>query len=116
MSKKIIGTVTSDKADKTIVISVISRQTHPVYGKQYSVTRKYVAHDEDNAAKKGDRVEIAECRPMSKTKSWKLERVIEAGHAEVELQDEEEVVAKKSVPQEKGDAKLHDPATEGSLL
>ncbi len=93
MSKKIIGIVTSDLTDKTIVISVTSRQTHPVYGKQYSVTRKYVAHDEANQAKKGDRVEIAECRPISKTKSWTLSRVIEAGHAEVELKDEEEVLA-----------------------
>lgn len=104
MPKKIIGYVQSDKPDKTIIISVISRETHPIYGKQYSVTRKYTAHDELNTAKKGDRVEISECRPMSKTKTWKLDRVVETGHVEVELKDEEEVVAKKPA------------ATEGSAV
>ncbi len=92
MPKKITGIVASDLADKTIVISVTSRETHPIYGKQYSVTRKYSAHDEKNEAKKGDRVEISECRPMSKTKSWKLERIIETGHGDIEVKDEDAVV------------------------
>ncbi|MFZ2494170.1 MAG: 30S ribosomal protein S17 [Candidatus Saccharimonadales bacterium] len=100
MPKKIIGTVSSDLADKTIVISVTSRETHPIYGKQYSVTRKYTAHDEKNEAHKGDRVEISECRPISKTKSWKLDRVIETGHADVEVKDEDAVAA---VTQSKAD-------------
>lgn len=102
MSKKIIGTVTSDLADKTIVITVTSRQTHPIYGKQYTVSRKYSAHDETNQAKKGDRVEVSECRPYSKTKTWRLERVLETGHAEVEIKDEEEIAVTK--PTTKGSA------------
>ena len=58
MPKKITGTVTSDVQDKTIVITVTSRHTHPIYGKQYTVTRKYTAHDEKNEAHVGDRVEV----------------------------------------------------------
>lgn len=93
MSKKLTGIVTSDVQDKTIVITVTSRHTHPIYGKQYTVTRKYTAHDETNQAKIGDRVEVSESRPFSKTKNWKLERIIEAGHGEVELKEEEAVLA-----------------------
>ncbi len=91
MPKKIIGTVTSDVQDKTIVITVTSRETHPIYGKQYSVNRKYTAHDEKNQAKKGDRVEIVEHRPFSKNKTWNLVRIVEAGHADIEVKDEEAV-------------------------
>ena len=68
MAKTLTGIVTSDKADKTIVITVTSRETHPIYGKQYSVNRKYIAHDENNEANKGDRVTIKETRPISKRK------------------------------------------------
>ena len=100
MPKKITGTVTSDVQDKTIVITVTSRHTHPIYGKQYTVTRKYTAHDEKNEAHVGDRVEVSESRPYSKTKTWKLERVLESGHASVELKDEEGVVAKKPTSKE----------------
>ncbi|MFZ1459011.1 MAG: 30S ribosomal protein S17 [Candidatus Saccharimonadales bacterium] len=101
MPKKITGIVTSDVQDKTIVITVTSRQTHPIYGKQYTVSRKYTAHDEKNEAHIGDRVEVSESRPYSKTKTWKLERIVESGHGLVELKDEEEVVAKKAVATEK---------------
>ena len=97
MAKKVIGVVTSDVQDKTIVVTVTSRRTHPLYGKQYTESRKFTAHDEKNVAKKGDRVEIVECRPISKHKTWKLDHVIEAGHVEVELKDEtEEVLATKA--------------------
>lgn len=88
MPKKLIGTVTSDVQDKTIVITVTSRQTHPIYGKQYTVSRKYTAHDEKNEAKKGDSVEVSECRPYSKNKVWKLERIVETGHGELEVVEE----------------------------
>lgn len=91
MPKKVIGTVTSDVQDKTIVITVTSRQTHPIYGKQYTVSRKYTAHDEKNEAKKGDRVEVSESRPFSKNKTWKLERVIETGHGDVQIVEEADV-------------------------
>ena len=104
MPKKITGVVTSDVQDKTIVITVTSRETHPIYGKQYSVNRKYIAHDEKNEANKGDRVEISETRPISKRKSWKLERVIETGHADVEVRDEaavEEVIGTREEAEDK---------------
>lgn len=91
MPKKLIGTVTSDVQDKTIVITVTSRQTHPIYGKQYTVSRKYTAHDEKNVAKKGDSVEVSEHRPYSKNKTWKLERVIETGHAEIKVVEEADI-------------------------
>ena len=89
MSKKLIGIVSSDVQDKTIVITVTRRETHPIYKKQYTITSKYAAHDEKNEAHKGDRVEISETRPISKNKSWKLDRIIETGHGEIELKAEE---------------------------
>ena len=89
MSKKLIGIVTSDVQDKTIVITVTRRETHPIYKKQYTVTSKYAAHDEKNEAHKGDSVEISETRPISKNKSWKLDRIIETGHGDIELKKEE---------------------------
>lgn len=98
MAKKVIGVVTSSVQDKTIIITVTSRQTHPIYGKQYTVSRKYTAHDEKNQAHTGDRVEIVETRPYSKTKTWKLDRIVEVGQGKVELKDEEEVVEKKDAP------------------
>lgn len=87
MIKKITGIVSSDKQDKTLVITVTSRQTHPLYGKQFTRSRKYAAHDENNEAKVGDRVEIVETRPISRTKSFTLGRIIQTGHVAVELKD-----------------------------
>ena len=72
MAKTLTGIVTSDVADKTITVTVTSRETHPIYGKQYTVSRKYAAHDEKNEAKKGDKVQISETRPVSKRKSFAL--------------------------------------------
>jgi small subunit ribosomal protein S17 len=95
MAKKVTGVVTSSVQDKTIVVTVTSRKTHPVYGKQYTVSRKYTAHDEKNEAVNGNVVELVECRPISKRKTWTLDRIVEAGHGQVELKDEEEVVEKK---------------------
>lgn len=88
MAKKFIGTVTSDLRDKTITVQVTRRETHPVYGKQYTVSQKFQAHDEANTAKIGDRVEISETRPVSKTKTWKLDRVVEASQGQIELRDD----------------------------
>ena len=85
MAKTLTGIVTSDKADKTIVITVTSRETHPIYGKQYSVNRKYIAHDETNDAHEGDRVTIKETRPISKRKSFTLTEVVERSHGTIEL-------------------------------
>lgn len=88
MAKTLTGTVTSDVADKTITVTVTSRETHPVYGKQYTVTRKYAAHDEANSAKKGDLVRIVEARPVSKRKAFRLEEILEKSRGSIELKDE----------------------------
>lgn len=92
MARKIIGLVSSDKADKTIQITVTNRLTHPLYGKQYTRSRKFAAHDEKNEAKLGDQVEIEEVRPISRTKSFKLTKIIEHGHEQVTLKEEPETV------------------------
>jgi small subunit ribosomal protein S17 len=89
MAKKFTGIVTSDVQDKTIVVTVTRRDTHPIYGKKFTVTRKFAAHDEKNEAHKGDKVEISETRPVSKTKTFTLDRVLETGHASIELKEEE---------------------------
>ncbi|MBR2709102.1 30S ribosomal protein S17 [Candidatus Saccharibacteria bacterium] len=99
MAHTLIGTVTSDKRDKTITVSIVSRETHPLYRKQYSKTRKYTAHDEKNEAHKGDRVEIAMCRPISKTKAYTLVKVLERSHGSVELKED---VNKVDLPEKVG--------------
>ena len=71
------GTVVSDKMDKTVVVEVVNTKTHPVYKKQFKVSKKYKAHDEKNEFKAGDTVLIKETRPLSKTKSWLAESVKE---------------------------------------
>lgn len=88
MARTLTGVVTSAKADKTITVTVTSRETHPIYKKQYTVSRKYAAHDENNEAGAGDTVVIAETRPFSKTKTWKLEQIVEKARDAVELRDE----------------------------
>lgn len=75
MKKKFTAVVVSDKQDKTIVVSISDSKTHPIYKKQYKVTRKYQAHDEKNEAKVGDTVEVEESRPLSKNKSLVLVKV-----------------------------------------
>ncbi len=71
------GVVTSDKNDKTIVVKVLSRKPHPNYGKMITSTKKYHAHDENNEAGVGDTVQIMETRPLSKTKRWRLLKIVE---------------------------------------
>jgi small subunit ribosomal protein S17 len=66
------GVVTSDKMDKTVVVSVSRFIKHPLYGKFYKVSKKYKAHDENNKYKTGDTVEIVETRPISKDKKFKV--------------------------------------------
>lgn len=89
MAKTLTGVVSSDAADKTITVTVTSRETHPLYKKQYTVNRKYAAHDEKNEAKKGDVVLIKETRPISKRKSFTLESVVEKARDSIELKEEE---------------------------
>lgn len=77
MAKSLVGVVTSSKGDKTIVVTVATRKTHPLYRKQYTVTKKFMAHDEKNEAQNGDKVEIVETRPISARKHHALHRIIE---------------------------------------
>ena len=74
--RKVFGRVVSSAADKTVSVSIDRVVKHPVYGKYIRRTSKVMAHDEDNACKLGDRVAIAECRPLSKRKSWRVVEVI----------------------------------------
>ena len=77
MAKTIIGTVSSSKVDKTIVVTVRTRKTHPLYRKQYTVSKKFMAHDEKNEAEVGDKVTIVETRPLSAKKRFRLESIVE---------------------------------------
>jgi small subunit ribosomal protein S17 len=73
MSRRILqGVVISDKADKTVVVRVERRVSHPLYRKIVRKSKRYHAHDPENSAKIGDKVRIRECRPISKSKSWEL--------------------------------------------
>jgi len=73
MPKRIlIGTVVSDKTDKTVTVLVERKVKHPLYGKIIRRSKKYHAHDEENAYQTGERVRIEETKPISKTKSWKV--------------------------------------------
>jgi len=77
LTRTLTGTVTSDKMDKTVTVLVERRVKHPLYGKYVVESKKYHAHDESNECGVGDKVEIAETRPLSKTKSWKVTRILE---------------------------------------
>ena len=73
MSRKVLkGTVVSSKNNKTIVVQVVRKFAHPFFGKVISRSKKYHAHDENNKFKEGDAVEIVECAPISKKKSWEV--------------------------------------------
>ncbi|MDD2893900.1 MAG: 30S ribosomal protein S17 [Halothiobacillaceae bacterium] len=77
-----MGTVVSDKMNKSITVLIERRVKHPVYGKYMTRSSKLHVHDENNESRAGDRVEIVECRPMSKTKAWNLVRVVERATAD----------------------------------
>lgn len=77
LRKERIGTVVSNKMDKSIVVSVERKVKHPKYGKFVNKTSKFVAHDEKNECSIGDTVRIMETRPMSKTKCWRLIEIVE---------------------------------------
>ena len=70
--KKLKGTIESDKMDKTVVVEVTGLKKHPKYERRFRVSKRYKAHDPENSHKVGERVVIAETRPMSKGKSWKI--------------------------------------------
>ena len=75
--KRVVGIVVSDKCEKTITVRVSRLVKHPRYGKYLSRSTQYMAHDEKNEAREGDRVEIMETRPLSKLKRWRLLSVVE---------------------------------------
>ena len=77
LRKTRVGLVTSDKMDKTIVVSITDNVKHPLYKKIVKRTYKLKAHDEENAAHRGDRVRVMETRPLSKDKRWRLVEIIE---------------------------------------
>ena len=81
IQRLVTGRVTSDKMNKTITVVVERKIKHPLYGKYMSRKSKLHAHDEMNECKIGDLVEVAECRPLSKNKSWRLVKVIERAAA-----------------------------------
>jgi len=75
--RTLIGLVVSDKMDKTVVVSVQRATTHPLYRKTIRISKRYKAHDEQNDCRLGDRVEIIECRPLSKDKKFRVAQVLD---------------------------------------
>lgn len=91
MAKTLTGMVASNKGDKTIVVSIVSHKTHPIYKKKYLVTKRVMAHDEANEAQVGDKVVIVETRPISARKHFALEKIVETAaiqHVEAETTEE----------------------------
>jgi small subunit ribosomal protein S17 len=77
MRKSMMGTVVSNKMDKTVVVAIEDYRRHPVYKKTIKRTKKYKAHDEENTCNAGDKVRIMETRPLSKEKRWRVVKIIE---------------------------------------
>ncbi|WP_269621885.1 30S ribosomal protein S17 [Prochlorococcus marinus] len=82
--KERLGTVVSDKMDKTVVVAVVNRFPHPIYQKTVSRTTRYKVHDAENNCKIGDRVRITETRPLSATKRWTVAEVVKSTKQEQE--------------------------------
>ena len=80
-ARTLVGRVVSDKMQKTVTVLVERRVRHPVIGKTITRSKKYHAHVEESGIKQGDLVEIAECRPISKTKAWTVTRLVEKSKA-----------------------------------
>lgn len=76
-TRTVTGRVVSDKMEKSVTVLVERKVAHPIYGKYVKRSTKLHAHDENNECKMGDTVSIEECRPLSKTKSWRLVKVLE---------------------------------------
>ena len=120
MPKRVLsGTVVSDKPDKTVVVRVERRVKHPLYGKIIRLSKKYHAHDQDNAYREGEQVRIEECAPISKLKSWSvIDRIGAAKAVTVEIVEgptaEAEAAASAAMAEKpkasKKDAKAAKPA------
>ena len=108
-----IGVVVSDKASKTVQVSVLRTKKEGVLGKVMKLQNKYAAHDEKEEALPGSIVEIEECRPISKTKKWKVVRIIQKAAGEnIELKDELEALKPVVKPAEKSLATEETKATD----
>ncbi len=81
VKRTLTGTVVSDKMDKTVTVLVERKTKHPLLGKVLRVSKKYHAHDENNEFREGDLVSIEECRPIAKTKSWRVTKRVEKSQA-----------------------------------
>ncbi len=81
LNRTLTGTVVSDKMDKTVTVLIERKTKHPVLGKIIRVSKKYHAHDENNECHEGDVVVIEECRPIAKTKSWRVSKLVEKSQA-----------------------------------
>ena len=85
LKRTLTGTVTSDKMDKTVTVLVERKVKHPLLGKVIRVSKKYHAHDEENQFHVGDVVTIEECRPLAKTKTWRVAKLLEKAAANSQL-------------------------------
>lgn len=81
LNRTLTGTVVSDKMDKTVTVLIERKTKHPLLGKIIRVSKKYHAHDENNECHEGDVVVIEECRPLAKTKSWRVSKLVEKAQA-----------------------------------
>lgn len=81
IKRSLTGRVVSDKMEKTVTVLVERRVKHPMYGKVMTTSKKYHAHNENNEAKAGDLVQIEECRPIAKTKAWRVTKLLEKAAA-----------------------------------
>ena len=112
MPKRVLtGTIVSDKGDKTIVVRVERRVKHPLYGKIIKLSKKYHAHDADNAFHVGEIVRIEECAPISKLKTWTVvDRIGTAKAAEIEIADPHTVAPTESEPSKPAEEKAEKAA------
>ena len=81
--RRVVGIVTSDRMTKSVVVQTMRLVKHPLYGKYIRRRTKYMAHDEENTARTGDRVELEETRPLSKRKCWRVLRILEKAPVQV---------------------------------
>lgn len=89
MAKMLTGVVASDKPEKSIVVNVTTKKTHPIYKKQYTDSKKFMAHDEKNEAQVGDTVIIKETKPISAKKRFKLEKIVNRPALKTDSEGEE---------------------------
>lgn len=107
MAKTIIGTVSSIAGNKTVVITTHWRKTHPVYKKQYTVSAKYMAHDEENVCKLGDKIVIKESRPLSARKRYAVKEILE--HAALTDEDRKVIDAETTIPKKADKMEVTEP-------